>query len=270
MNNKTDKDIEEILKTGKEKQVSILSAKGANLSTVTDNSSFNYSLKNFTFSSSFQPQDNNYMNYKIALKLEGLETNAKGDERTVNEYNIIDGLEIFNGSFAIENISPKLAKNYFNLIKYSRSGANAGATNFQELASHLAALMASIKEAKPKILLDINPLKHKLLEAYVDGDLAFTENSNIPLGTINIKSTSLDTLQNKLTEYNILNEKNINLFNNIKSYLKKSEDNFYVTTIEIKNQIPYVYINGQPIAAGQTQAPMPGNNQLPQTNEGVK
>lgn len=270
MNNKTDKDVEEILKSGKEKQVSILTVKGANLSTVTDNSSFNYSLKNFTFSSSFQPQDTNFMTYKIALKLEGLETLAKGDDRTVNEYNIIDGLEMFNGSFAIENISPKLAKNYFNLIKYSRSDANAGGTNFQELASHLSALMASIKEAKPRILLDINPLKHKLLETYVDGDLAFTENSNIPLGVINIKSTSLDTLQNKLTEYNILNENSIKLFNTIKGYLQKSEGDFYVATIEIKNQIPYVYINGQPIAAGQMQTPMPENNQLPQTNEGVK
>jgi len=63
----------------------------------------------------------------------------------------------FNGSFAIENITPKLAKNYMNLIKYSRGGAISGAGNFQELAGHLSALMASIKEAKPKILLDVNP-----------------------------------------------------------------------------------------------------------------
>jgi len=130
--------------------------------------------------------------------------------------------------------------------------------------------MASIKEAKPRILLDINPLKHKLLEAYIDGDLAFTEHSNIPLGTINIKSTSLDPLQNKLTEYNILNENSIKLFNTIKGYLLKSEGNFYASTIEIKNQLPYIFINGQPLSTGQTQAPMPGNNETPQTNENVK
>lgn len=270
INNKMDKDIEEILKSGKEKQLSMLSIRSASLNTTTDNSSFNYTLEDFAFSSSFEPQDENFMAYRIALKLEGLDTKAKGDERTVNKYSILDGLELFNGTFAIENISPKLAKNYLNLIKYSRAGANVGATNFQELASYLSALMASIKEAKPRILLDINPLKHKLLEAYIDGDLAFTEHSNIPLGTINIKSTSLDPLQNKLTEYNILNENSIKLFNTIKGYLLKSEGNFYASTIEIKNQLPYIFINGQPLSTGQTQAPMPGNNEIPQTNENVK
>jgi len=44
----------------------------------------------------------------------------------------------------------------------------------------------------------------------------------------------------------------------------------YVATIEIKNQMPYIFINGQPLSTGQTQAPMPGNNEIPQTNENVK
>jgi len=60
-----------------------------------------------------------------------------------------------------------------------------------------------------------------LLETYVDGDLAFTENSNIPLGIINIKSTSLEELENKLAENDILNENSMNTLKTIKSYLKK-------------------------------------------------
>lgn len=270
MNNKSDKDVEEILKSGKEKQISKISLNGAKLSTLSDNSSYNYALDSMTFTSSFEPQTSEFMAYRVGLKLGGLQLSAEGDEKTVKTYKSLDGLVKFNGSFAIENITPKLAKNYMNLIKYSRGGAISGAGNFQELAGHLSALMASIKEAKPKILLDVNPLKHRLLETYVDGDLAFTENSNIPLGIINIKSTSLDELENKLAENDILNENSMNTLKTIKSYLKKSDNNMYVATIEIKNQMPYIFINGQPLTGVQTQPSMPGTNPFPQTDEGEK
>jgi hypothetical protein len=272
MNNKSDKDIEEILKSGKEKQISKVSLSGAKLNTLSDNSSYNYALDSMSFTSSFEPQASNFMAYRVALKLGGLALSAEGDEKTVNTYKMLDGLVQFDGSFAIENITPKLAKNYMNLIKYSRAGAASGVGNFQELAGYLSALMASIKEAKPKILLDVNPLKHKLLEAYIDGDLAFTENSNIPLGVINIKSTSLDELENDLAENDILNENSMNIIRTIKGYLKKSDNNMYAATVEIKNQMPYIFINGQPLTGPQLQPSMPdtNTNPFPQIDEGVK
>jgi hypothetical protein len=263
MNNMSDKDLEEVLKSGKEKQISNVTLNNATLKSVSDNESYNYAVNHFEFSSSFEPDKADFMAYRIALNIEDLKLSAEGNEKIVNKYSMLNGLDKLSGSFAIENITPKLAKNYMNLIKYSR-GSNAGASNFQELAGHLSALMTSIKEAKPKILLDINPLKHSLIEAYVDGDLAFTENSNIPSGKIEVKTTSLDKLQNKLAESNLLNENSQKFINTIKGYLKKSEGNFYIATVEIKNQIPYIFINGQPLTGGQAQVPMSDNNSIPQ------
>jgi hypothetical protein len=258
MNNLSDKDIEEVLKSGKEQQVSQISVNNAKMIAKYDNKTNNYTLNSMMFSSSFSPQEAGFMSYKITLNAEGLQLSSTGNDKASKMYSVIDGLKDLNGSFIIENISPKLAKNYINLVKYSRGNA-VNTANFQELAGHLSALMTSIKEAKPKIHLDINPLKHKLLEAYVDGDLAFTENANIPTGTIFVKTTNLDKLENKLAENNLLTDNNKRLLNTIKGYLKQTDDNFYATTIEIRNQIPYIFINGQPLTGGQTQPSLPNN-----------
>lgn len=261
MNNMAYKDVEEILKSGKEKQVSKISLNDVKMSSEIDNESYNYAVNYFEFSSSFEPQNADFMTYKIALNIEDLQLSARGNEQTVKTYNILNGLNKFNGSFAIERITPKLVKNYMNLINYSR-GINAGVGNFQELAGYLSALMASIKEAKPKILLDINPLKHSLLEAYVDGDLVFTEASTVPVGKIEVKTTDLNKLEDRLATSNLLNNNSQNFINTIKEYLKKGEGNFYVATVEIKNQMPYIFINGQPLTGIQSQTPMLDNNSI--------
>ena len=46
----------------------------------------------------------------------------------------------------------------------------------------------------------------------------------------------------------------------------------YAATVEIKNQMPYIFINGQPLTGPQLQPSMPdtNTNPFPQIDEGVK
>ncbi|MDY6821186.1 MAG: hypothetical protein SVN78_06160 [Deferribacterota bacterium] len=252
LNNKTDKPFDEILVDGKEKQISGIKLEDLEVENKSDNITYNYKIKNLEFTSKFVPEESNIMVYSMKLIVDELNTKATGDRREENLYRVIDGLNAFKGKFAIKNITPELARDYMNLINYSKGGINLTTTNFQLLSRYLAALMRSIKSAKPEIILQVEPLEHKLVKATVDGKLSFTETSNIPLGKIIVKTSDLNKIQNELKEKQVLTEKVKNIIYSIKGYQTKLEDGTFFTEIEVKDEIPYIYINGQPINLNST------------------
>jgi hypothetical protein len=204
------------------------------------------------------------MLYEIALSMEA--ASLKSPHNASALLTLLDGLESFNGKFAIDQISPELARRYIEMIEYTKTHRNINAGNLQELAGYLQALRAALNRAKPKISLNINPLKHPSLEANVDGALAFTEKSLIPLGKIDVRTTDLMKLEPLLIEKGVITkEKADRIFAMAAKYFKPGKDGFSYANVEIKEQMPYIFINGMPIITG---GPMQ-QGAIPQQPQGI-
>ena len=215
-----DKNIAEILESGKEKYTFTFKVNKAALHT--DNLTLNND--NMALSLMFTPDNNRY---SFNTNFQGSNTQIDGNKKI---YSVLNNIKNTKLNINIENITPDLIDSISKLLDKKDKSTN--------MTTKMKNIMTNIRQYQPKINIDC-AFNQRLIDATAKGDLVFTGLSLIPTGTINVEITGIDKMEKELEDKVLMNEKVKKNLDTLRKYAK--------TIIEVRSQMPFIFINDKSI-----------------------
>ena len=215
-----DKNIAEILESGKEKYTFTFKVNKAALHT--DNLTLDND--NMALSIMFTPDNNRY---SFNTNFQGSDIKIDGSKKI---YSVLNNIKNTKLNINIENITSDLIESIITLFdKKDKS---------MSITTKMKNIMANVKQYQPKINVDCE-FNQRLINATAKGDLVFTGLSFVPTGAINIEITGINKMEKELEDKDLMNEKVKKNLDTLRKYEK--------TTIEVRSQMPFIFINNQSI-----------------------
>ena len=217
---KDDKNIAEILKSGKEEYTFTVELNKAALHTdnlTLDNDKMALSLM-------FIPNNNRY---SVNANFQGSDTKINGSKKI---YGVLNNIKNTKLSINIDDLTSNLIGSISKLA--DKKDKSIGIT------TKIRDVMLNIKQYQPKINIDC-AFNQRLIDATANGTLIFTGLSFIPTGAINIEITGINKMEKELEDKELMNDKVQKNLDTLQKYEK--------TTIEVRSQMPFIFINDRAI-----------------------
>lgn len=215
-----DKNIVEMLKSGKEKYTFEFKANEAILKT----NNLTLNNNNIELSIMFAPINNRYA---FNTNFQGFNIEIKGKKEIYSVLNNIKNTEL---NIGIENITPELIESISKLFDKKDKSTS--------ITAKLRNIMINIRHYQPKININCE-FDQRLINATAKGALIFTGLSFVPTGTINVEINGIDKMEKELKEKDLITDKVQKNLDTLKKHAK--------TTIEVRSQMPFIFINDRAI-----------------------